>query len=132
MADREGRDTLERTRARHAYESLQALNDQAKVCSRAQGLPIEVRAQGLTVAVATLLKEDRSESRELARLLASWLFGDEAHVVAERPTNPTAMQLLERATTARRSEYLALQAEALAYLEHVKRLASALSKGKTS
>jgi len=132
MTDEAQRDTQERKRARHAYEALQNMRGRPKVCTRVQGLPIEVRAQGLTVAVATLLKEDRAESRELARLLASWVLGDKAHIVVDPPSNPTGAQLLERATTSVRSEYLAMQTEALAYLEHVKRLASALEKSEKS
>ena len=121
------RDTLDRQRARHAYANLANPKNRAKICKRVQGLPIEVRSQGLSVAVATLLKEDRSESHELARLMAMWVLSD-ASIVGDtdNPRDPSGYQLLDRTMTCRRSEYLALQAEALAYLEHHKRLASAL------
>lgn len=127
MAENDQHETLERRRAKHAYEKLVDMAGRAKVCTRVQGLPISMRSQGLTVAVATLLEEDRPESRELARLLASWVLSG---VVSAPVSNATGTQLLERAAACSRSEYLAMQAEALAYLEHVKRLAGALEKSK--
>jgi hypothetical protein len=124
----EERDTQDRKRAKDAYDRISALQHLDKVCARAQSLPIEVRSQGLTVAVATLIKEDRAESRTLADWLAGWLFNKNAGIVDDE-SNPTARRLLERATRCERGEYLAFQAEALAYLEHVKRLLSAFEKG---
>jgi hypothetical protein len=121
------REPLERRRARHAYDSLKNLSDLKKVYTRVQGLPVEVRSHGLTVAVATLIKEDRRESRWLADLLAIWLL-EKSGLGDSRPGRATSGNLLDQAATCDRAQYLALQAEALAYLEHVKRLASALEK----
>jgi hypothetical protein len=118
-------------RAQSAYQWLKTLKNRealGKVKQRAQGLPVEVRTQGLSVVVATLIKEDRPESRELARGLADWLLGESVwgKSAGSRPGEGTGLQLLDRAIGCSRPEYLMLQAEALAYLEHVKRLASAL------
>jgi hypothetical protein len=129
MPTNEGRDTLERRRAKDAYDFLKNLegSDLKKTSARAQGLPVAVRSQGLTVAMATLLKEGRRESQTLALNLARWLL-EGSGVVREQSDRTTARSLLDYAVDCPRTEYLALQAEAMAYLEHVKRLASALEK----
>lgn len=129
MARGEARETLDRRRAKHAWEQIDALDGSLdKICARAQGLPVEVRIQGLTVAVATLIKEGRSESRALAKWLAEWLL-ETSKLIENSSQRVSPMRLLEHATVCERDEYLALQTEALAYLEHVKRLLSALKKG---
>ena len=117
--------SLERRRAQSAYNYLKQTNSLKKLTTRVQGFPIEMRSQGLTVAVATLLKEDRAESRELAGLLTRWLL-KESGVVSQQKEPPDAGRLLDYCVKCTRAEYLSLQTEALAYLEHVKRLASAL------
>ena len=120
--------SLERRRAQAAYDYLKQLrqrNSFKKLTTRVQGFPIEMRSQGLTVALATLLKEDRAESRELAGLLTHWLL-KESGVVSQQTERPDARRLLDYCVGCTRSEYQVLQTEALAYLEHVKRLASAL------
>jgi CRISPR-associated protein (Cas_Cmr5) len=130
MPDEKDQDTLERRRAKDAYDYLKELRkgrNLKKLCTRVQGLPVAVRSEGLTVAVATLLKEDRRESRDLADLIARWLLNGSG-VVGSHPDPVTARSLLDHAIDCSRAEYLVLQAEALAYLDHVKRLASALEK----
>lgn len=127
MLQREERDSVDRKRARHAYEMITAYGrDLGPICARAQGLPIEVRTQGLTTVLATLVKnEKRSECSELASWLARWLIESSGLAQLER-RGP--LGLLEWATNCSRDEYQALQAEALAYLEHVKRLLSVLKE----
>jgi hypothetical protein len=128
MLHAEERDSADRRRARHAYTKITCSGELDAVCARAQALPIEVRTQGLTTVVATLLKnERRTECRALADWLEVWLMRDSGLVKLESAT-PGA--LLKWATTCSRDEYHALQAEALAYLEHVKRLLSALREAK--
>ena len=132
MAKADQGDTQDRRRMSHAYESIRAARaDLKKISARSQGLPIEVRSQGLAVTVATLIKENRADSRLLADWLAGWLL-EGARIAGDPIQDATRMQLLERATTCKRDEYLALQAEALAYLEHIKRLLSAFDQGQRS
>lgn len=131
MAEQDRPEPLEQRRARNAYQWLSELKDAGrleKVEKRVQGLPIEVRSQGLNVALATLLKENREESRTLADRLALWLLRDANVDSSSSLDAPTGRALLDRAVKGERAEYLALQAQGLAYLEHVKRLASALQK----
>jgi len=100
--------------------------NRSKVRTRVQGLPVAIRTQGLSVALATLLKEKNSESAQLAELMGNWLLSSRARVVANSSENASGSKLLARTIEAKRAEYLALQTESLAYLEHVKRIASAL------
>lgn len=139
MADNDinvnGRESLDRRRAEHAYQFLKEIADDdlerlKSLCTRAEGLPIALRSQGLTIVLATLLKEEKRESRKLAAQLAEWVSRDSG--LFKAVPGSTATDLLEYSITASRSDYLAMQSEALAYLEHVKRLAGALEKSYES
>lgn len=95
--------------------------------NRVQGLPIELRNQGLVVVVATLKKDGHAA---LAESISRWL-------LEEAPTHPLRRwessatgdpirRLLGACVAADRPSYLAAQAEALALAEHIKRFAGAL------
>lgn len=130
----------QRRRARFALEEVLAWKDGVAkdAATRAQGLPIELRAQGLSTAVAVLMREGRQgrqPSLALARLLSKWLLreadprplADGAEGDADRGSgDPTPRALLEASIRAPRTSYLAAQAEALALLDHVKLLARAI------
>ncbi len=72
---REGRSTsvrdMNRARQRFAWGHVRTWDK--NTARRIQGLPVQLRTQGLSTTVAVLLREDRGYSRDLLRLLAEWL-----------------------------------------------------------
>lgn len=123
---------LEEARIRHAFDVVSgwplSLKKEAEAISRAQGLPVQLRSQGLVVTIATLMGNGRHA--HLADTIALWL-------LERGPTKPLepwaesqgriARRLLSACNRAERSAYLAAQMEALALAEHIKRFASALA-----
>ncbi len=121
---------LKRLRAQFAYDEVNG-NWPNNALQRVKGLPVQVRTQGLTVTLATLLREDTVQSRRLADVLGRWLLKDAPHRSLDE-TGPEkwspARRLLDACIKAERSAYLAAQVEALFVLEQLKLFAEALDK----
>ncbi len=123
---------LARRRTRYAYVELQRWIEvpaYADAFKRAQSLPIEVRTEGLTIALLVLKREGGTASLALGRLLASWLIEHwRPGLLPEaggRRSDPID-DLVERCVQANRVQYQAAQREAILFLDQVKLVASAL------
>ena len=126
--------SLAAERARFAYAEVaswgKVLQKAAPPLSR--GLPVQVRIQGLQVTVATLMRSNTAEARELADLLARWLLDRGPRRVFDPDRVPDASshaaRLLGACVEADRASYLAARTEAIAFLDQVKVYADALYK----
>ncbi len=126
--------TVDVTRARQQF-AWGCVKDWTKeTATRIQGLPVQLRAQGLSTTVAVLLREDRPESRALLRLLAEWLLGASPvrtlfpHTLNAGPPELDGQTLLASCLALeleQQDTYLAAQDDALALLAEAKLLASA-------
>ena len=114
--------TLQQQRAKHALgkvKDLVALNDGDKLKVRASELPFMIHANGLGQAVAFFKsKKDKDGYGELFRLLQSWL---------TQPGRPFAGKedLMGAITESDMNTYRLAQAEAIQYMDWVKKFASA-------
>ena len=127
------RNHLWRARARFAFEAVENWGSWKKdATQRVKGLPVQLRTQGLPVTIATLLREDKVNTRELAHLIARWVMDEAPHKPLPKQ-KPQAKDLLEACIRADRASYMAAQTEALSLLEQVKLFADALhgTKGDT-
>lgn len=130
--------TLEQERAAHALAKIRPASKEMfagdeekaeKFASYVEGLPATILANGLGQAAATLLaqaKGDQSDPHyKLYRLLEEWLCRDAGQAPYRR-----ANDLLEAIVDNDRQTYLHAQAEALAWLEWLKKFAVAFLKKK--
>ena len=126
------RDELPRLRAKFAMERIGSWHDRefAKAAAtRVKGVPVQIRAQGLTVALAVLIREGR-ESAEIARILAEWLLdGAPVRPLVAKGGGRDANALLRASVEADRPSYLAAQRESLEFLDELKLLSDALYGG---
>ncbi len=130
-------ETLSRHRVRYAYGKVADWKKRdAKLfrdlVTRAKSLPIQIRAQGLSVVVATLLREGGLASQQLADAVAQWLLAEEdcPRTLKSTTGRSDGAALLEASVNADRTQYLAAQHEALELIEHLKRLGDALCTGE--
>jgi hypothetical protein len=127
-AQRSAARDLPRERARFVAEAVERWRSEsfaAKAAKRCQSLPVQVRAQGLTIAVALLLRGER-EDRAVADLLATWLLREAPARTLQAADTPSARALLRAVTQADRASYLGAQHEALRLLDQLKLLSDAL------
>lgn len=116
-------------RAKHALEQINGLdrNNCGNYVSYAKSLPAEILQMGLGQAMATLLAAAKGKEQDAHRLLynhlEAWLCGTAAYRDSDAPY-PVG-NLMTSITSHRESEYLHAQAEALAYLEWLKKFAVA-------
>ena len=113
--------TLQQQRARHALDkvkNLEALRDGAKLKSRAAELPFMIHANGLGQAVAFFLSKKKDGYPELYTVLNSWLC---------QPGRPFAgkSDLMQAITECSLHDYRVAQAEAMEYMDWVKKFANA-------
>lgn len=120
--------TLQQERARHALGKVQswvALNDGAKLKARTSELPFMVHANGLGQAAAFFKSKKNKDGYDVVLLaLQGWL---------ATPNRPFAGKpdLMQAIVDADLSTYRLAQAEAMAYMDWVKKFASAyLATGK--
>ena len=136
MSTRNG-EALRQRQIRFASERVFQWNDRGpkerleKVKTRLQGLPIEVRTYGLSVALATLLREGRDESKAIAECLAEWLLGESPVRVLKtesggKPEGTKPLELLRRIVAADRGTYSAVQTDAMGLCEQLKLLSAAV------
>jgi hypothetical protein len=122
---------LDRVRARLAYDLLvdqKRFTVDSEVATRVKSLPVQVRTQGITVALATLMRGSGS-STKLAELIATWLLDRSCPAeLADRdaPGKPTPERALGALIKAKRITYILAQQEALALVEQAKLIADAL------
>ena len=129
---REAKHDLRADRARYCYADVATWNQQwfSEAAKRVQGLPVEIRSQGIMVALATLMGENKNSSRHLADTLASWLLLDAGYLVlagSEESGPVSSAALLKACAGAARSNYVAAQREAMLFFDQVKIYANALA-----
>lgn len=117
--------TLQQERARHALGKVQswvALNDGAKLKARTSELPFMIHANGLGQAAAFFkskdVKNDKERYGEVFKALQSWL------TQSNRPFAGKS-DLMRAVVEADLATYRLAQAEAMAYMDWVKKFASA-------
>ncbi len=140
---------IERQRAAHALQTIEALPDDVnKYTSYVKGLPASILQNGLGQAMATLLAaskgddawarrpgsnggDDRGKVGDAHRLLynhlQAWLCDvrDDAPYSQEQAPDENSTALMEAITTGGGDAYIRAQAEALAYLNWLKKFAVA-------
>lgn len=129
---------LKAARARFAYSEVAdwSPNWRADATTRVQGLPIQVRTQGLLVTLAVLTSgaDDQKDTRQgvedsLARTLTSWLLVQAPYRPlghANTRDRPFPADLLEILTRASRADHAAAQREVILLLDQIKIFAKAL------
>lgn len=117
------------TRARFCYDHVAGWdsNWKDKAKARVEGLPVELRSQGLLVTLATLMSEGDEGSR-VSQALALWLLKDSPHKLFGTRDKGSAKDLLEACLQADRATYAAAQKEALILVGQIKVYANALYK----
>lgn len=125
-----GHDTRQ-ARQRFAWREVRSWD--TETARRVQGLPMQIRGQGLTTAMAVLLREDRRPPRRIVDALARWLLVETSLRVLpwepEQGRTPTGRDLLDvllRLGGDAHDSYLAAQADALGLSAELKLLASAV------
>lgn len=116
--------TLQQQRAAHALKGVQDLieleeSDKRKVKARASELPFMIHASGLGQATAFFCsKKDKDGYDKIYRLLQNWM---------TRTGGPLASQdgMMAAITRADLHTYRVAQAEAMQYMDWVKKFASA-------
>jgi CRISPR-associated protein Cmr5 len=114
--------TLQQERAKHALDKVQSwvkLNDGAKLKARTSELPFMVHANGLGQAAAFFKSKKNKDGYDVVLLaLQSWL---------AEPNRPFAgkTDLMQAIVDTDLSTYRLAQAEAMAYMDWVKKFASA-------
>lgn len=125
---------LKTARARFAYQEVsnwQPDNVRRDATTEAQGLPIQVRTQGLLVTLAVLTSRRDTVSDLFADALTLWLLKDAPHQPlgswsGPGTERPTALNLLKTLTDASRADHAAAQREAVLLLDQIKIFAKAL------
>lgn len=114
--------TLQQQRARHALEKVKSwvpLNDGAKLKARTSELPFMIHANGLGQAAAFFRSKKEKDSYDVVyAALQSWL---------AEPQRPFAgrCDLMQAIVEADLHTYRLAQAEAMAYMDWVKKFATA-------
>ena len=119
--------SLSRRRAAFAYQRLVGAGDKKELAQILKGLPIQVRSQGLSTALALLISGDDRIARTVLDLTVDWLTNDQC---ATKPVLDLQQgdpdNLLRWCVEADNASYRAVQAEVLALLDQAKILAAAL------
>ncbi len=127
--DKEER-SLQRIRMRFAYERLNGLTGGKDIKAKLKGLPVALRMNGLAVVGAQLCASSEYKHRAIGKILAEWLLdGCPVKPLTSMgiPSRDNPLKtLLDACISAKRTEYEAAQAEALAFLEQAKLIAEAL------
>lgn len=128
--------TIAQRRAADALVKIQSLQQAGKDSygnykSYVKALPANILLSGLGQAVATVRSRDRKGYPELYDHLASWLCGDDpdAPYRGYPKTDRNTKHLLQAIVEHDEDHYLRAQAEAMAYLEWLKKFADAFLEG---
>jgi hypothetical protein len=126
----ENRD-LALVRARYGFNVVRDWREQWRkdAAQRVKGLPVAIRTQGLMIAVAMLMREDKAAARQLADRLANWLLEEAPHgpLRSSARGEASGRRLLEVCMKASRGDYLAAEREAILFFDQVKIYADALN-----
>ena len=116
--------TKEQERASHALEKINELKDYGNFVSYANSLPASIVMNGLGQAMAFELSSGKKDigHKELYRIMQDWLCG-KSGVFTDEP------DLMIAITKKPQREYIRAQAEALAYLDWLKKFSRAYLKG---
>ena len=120
--------SLSRRRAAFAYQRLVGAGDKKELAQILKGLPIQVRSQGLSTALALLISGDDRIARTVLDLTVDWLTNDQCAtkpVLDLQQGDPDTL-LRWCVVEADNASYRAVQAEVLALLGQAKILAAAL------
>lgn len=128
--------TLAQRRAMHALGQIAAIKqqpDHRQILYRSyvEGLPATILQAGLGQAMASLLARAKGDSEHgryaVYASLESWLCGDDpdAPFLNNPPTKTSNLKLINALAKCDPSTYLRAHAEALAYLEWLKKFAAA-------
>lgn len=101
--------------------------------SLAQGYPIELRALGTMQTLAFSMGKDEAGHRALASAIAMWVLspGSGAPLGSiDDEKRRVPFELLQRLSKASRAEYLAADAEAIAFADSLKTISKALAKSR--
>jgi len=114
--------TLQQQRAAHALEGVQGLicqNDDKKLKARASELPFMIHANGLGQAAAFFRsKKDKDGYDKIYDLLENWMTRDGGPLTGKAC-------MMEAITSADLHTYRVAQAEAMQYMDWVKKFSSA-------
>lgn len=132
--------TLAQRRAADALGKIQGLAAQGKDAygnykSYAKALPANILMSGLGQAVATVRSRDRKGYPQLYDHLASWLCGDDPDApypnygMKDKVGSVHTSHLLQAIVEHDQNHYLRAQAEAMAYLEWLRKFADAFLEG---
>lgn len=118
--------SLDQRRAADALEKIQSLEqgakDYGKYKSYAKALPANILMSGLGQAVATVRSRDRAGYPRLYEHLAGWLCGDDEDAPYR---NYPGEDLIQAIVENDQNDYIRAQAEAMAYLEWLRKFAEA-------
>lgn len=122
---------LKAARARFAYSEVAdwSPNWRADATTRVQGLPVQVRTQGVLVTLAVLASDPGTVSTRLAGALTTWLLVQAPYRPlghANTRDRPFPADLLEILTRASRADHAAAQREVILLLDQIKIFAKAL------
>ena len=126
--------TLAQRRAAHALKSINAIKDieHGNYKSYVSGFPANILMSGLGQAAATLCAGKKEGHKLLYSHLSDWLCGadeDSPYPADKDSSNRKNYILLENITKYDEDVYLHAQNEAMAYLEWLKKFATAFLKG---
>ncbi len=124
------RRSLQRMRMQFAYKELKGLAGGNDIKAELKGLPVALRMNGLAVVGAQLCASSEYKHKKIGKILAEWLL-EECPVkpltkIGSPHKDKPLKKLLDACISAKRTEYEAAQAEALAFLEQAKLIAEAL------
>lgn len=123
-------DLISRSRAAFALEridgwtSFRWFKDATSIL---EGLPVQIRLQGLTAVVAQLAAKKSDAERSIAEMIAEWLLRVSPHRPLSSPNGSNGLigDLLEASVRVSMPRYGAAQVEAIELTEIAKRLAKA-------
>lgn len=127
---------LTQRRAAFCYEKVTDWpeNWRGDATTRIQGLPVQIRTQGLPVALATLIADNKPHTDRLSEILAHWLLAEAPHrpLGKGNQDRPLPADLLAACTRADRAAHTAAQREAILLCDQLKLFANALKAGDRS
>ena len=126
--------SLSQRRAAFAYQKLVGAGGNNKELAQSlKGLPIQMRNQGLSTALALLISRNDSTAGKMLDLIVDWLTSSGCPtkpLLSRQPDQPNPYgpnELLGWCVEADNASYRTVQAEVLALLEQAKILAAALA-----
>lgn len=120
--------TMEQIRAHDAYQKVQTIKGsdaQSKYLTCVQGLPATIIMNGLGQACATLLSSGEAAQRSVYNHLKDWLCANSTATAANTAPYAGEADLMTAIINNDQNSYLRAQVEALAWLQWLKKFATA-------